>query len=47
MARLMAMPIRDKGDAILIVTVQASVVLMGFVTEATLANFFQQPASNL
>jgi hypothetical protein len=43
MTRLMAVPICNKGDAILIVSVQASAVLMGFVTEATLANFFHRP----
>jgi hypothetical protein len=43
MTHLMAVPICNKGDAILIVSVQASAVLMGFVTEATLANFFHRP----
>jgi len=40
MAHLMAIPIRDKGDAVLIVTNCAGRVLMGFVAETTLEPFF-------
>jgi hypothetical protein len=43
MARLMAIPIRDKGDAVLIVTNCAGVILMGFVAETTLGPFFECP----
>jgi hypothetical protein len=43
MARLMAIPIRDKGDAVLIVTNREGVILMGFVAETTLRQLFELP----
>ena len=43
MARLMAIPIRDDGNAVLIVTNCDGVILMGFVAEKTLGPFFQTP----
>ena len=45
MARLMTIPLPDRGDAVLIVTDQAGVMLMGFVAAATLSEFFAQPLS--
>jgi hypothetical protein len=43
MARLMAIPTRDRGDAVLIVTTREGVILMGFVAETTLRPFFEAP----
>jgi hypothetical protein len=45
MARLMTIPIRDKGEAVLIVSFSAGVILMGFVTVTTLRDFFRHPPS--
>ena len=45
MARLMAIPLPHRGDAVLIVTDQADVMLMGFVAAATLSEFFELPFS--
>ena len=45
MAHLMAIPIQDKGDAVLIVTECDGVTLMGFVTQSTLGCFFDKPPS--
>lgn len=43
MARLMAIPTRDRGDAVLIVTTREGVILMGFVAATTLRPFFEAP----
>lgn len=43
MARLMAIPTRGRGDAVLIVTTREGVVLMGFVAATTLRPFFEAP----
>ena len=40
MARLMAIPIRDDGHAVLIVIDQAGVTLMGFIADTTLGGYF-------
>jgi hypothetical protein len=45
MARLIALPIRDKGDSVVIVTHSAGVTLTGFVAKATLVEFFEHPPS--
>jgi hypothetical protein len=45
MARLMSIPIRDEGHAVLIVTDHAGVTLIGFVTDTTLGGFFEHPPS--
>jgi hypothetical protein len=41
MARLMVVPIRNRGDSILIVTHQCGRELTGFITRTTLAAFFR------
>jgi hypothetical protein len=43
MARLIAIPTRDRGDAVLIVTTREGVILMGFVAETTLRPLFEAP----
>jgi hypothetical protein len=43
MAQLMAIPIRDDGHAVLIITNCEGVILMGFVQQATLGAFFGEP----
>lgn len=43
MARLIAIPTRDRGDAVLIVTTREGVILMGFVAATTLRPFFEAP----
>jgi hypothetical protein len=40
MTRLIAIPIHDDGKAVLIVTAQAGVVLMGFIADSTLGQYF-------
>jgi hypothetical protein len=43
MARLIAIPTRDRGDAVLIVTTREGIILMGFVAATTLRPFFEAP----
>ncbi len=43
MTQLMVVPIRDKGDAVLIVSLHDGEPLMGYVTTATLEGYFQRP----
>jgi hypothetical protein len=40
MARLLAVPIRDKGDAVLIVSSSSGAIVFGFVTATTLREHF-------
>jgi hypothetical protein len=40
MARLMAIPIHDDGHAVLIVTDQDGMTLMGFIADTTLGGYF-------
>jgi hypothetical protein len=46
MARLMVVPIQDRGDAVLIVSQHAGVTLMGFVVNATLSGVLRRSLSN-
>jgi hypothetical protein len=45
MARLMVVPIQNRGDAVLIFTRHANIELIGFVTRTTLHGFFKDSAS--
>jgi hypothetical protein len=45
MARLMVIPLEDKGDAILIVSRHAESAVVGFVCEATIAGLFEHRLS--
>ena len=45
MARLLAVPIRDRGDSVLIVSNCSGVVLLGFVPETALQPFFETTPS--
>jgi hypothetical protein len=45
MARLFVLPIRDRGDSVVIVTHCEGVPLMGFVARSTLEGFFKRSAS--
>ena len=45
MARLIAIPIRDDGHAVLIITDRDGVTLMGFIADTTLGGYFEQPLS--
>ena len=41
MTQLMVVPIRDEGDAVLIVSLHDGAPLIGYVTRATLEDYFQ------
>jgi hypothetical protein len=43
MTRLMPIPIRDDGHAVLIVTDHDGVTLMGFIADTTLGRYFEHP----
>jgi hypothetical protein len=46
MAQLMVVPIRDKGDAVLIVSLRDDEPLIGYVTRAALEDYFQRDLTN-
>jgi hypothetical protein len=46
MTQLMVVPIRDKGDAVLIVSLQDGEPVIGYVTNATLRDYFQHDLTN-
>jgi hypothetical protein len=46
MTQLMVVPIRDKGDAILIVSLHDGEPLIGYVAKTTLRDYFQRDLTN-
>ena len=46
MTQLMVVPIRDKGDAVLIVSLHDGEPVIGYVTNATLRDYFQHDLTN-
>jgi hypothetical protein len=46
MTQLMVLPIRDKGDAVLIVSLHDGEPLIGYVAKATLRDYFERDLTN-
>jgi hypothetical protein len=46
MTQLMVVPIRDKGDAVVIVSLHDGEPLIGYVAKATLKDYFQRDLTN-
>jgi len=46
MTQLMVVPIRDKGDAVVIVSLHDGEPLIGFVANATLRDYFRRDLAN-